>query len=506
MKHSLPHFHVSIHFALLLAIGLLSPSRALPAEFTVELGADAAAAPITGRLYVFLSQREGNEPRFGPDWFSPEPFYGVDVRDFRSGENRRVDDTADAFPDKPSRLPAGTYRAQAVLDHDFYHQHHAQGVGNLYSRVQEFTVEDGSASELKLTLDQVVAVEPFPDSQWVREAVFTSKLLSDFHGREVLDRAAVVLPASYHEQPDRRYPVIYSIPGFSGSHRDGLRYAERPPTPGEGETEFISVMLSGQCKWGHHVYADSAANGPRGESLVRELVPHVDEHFRTVAAPTARFVTGHSSGGWSALWLQVAYPDVFGGVWSLSPDPVDFRDYQQVDLYASPPLSLYRDEEGNRRPLARVGDRPVLWYDSFGKMDDCLGRGGQLRSFEAVFSPLDSAGPPRRLWDRETGRIDPETAKAWEAYDIRLVLQRNWPTLGPKLSGKLHITTGSLDTFYLEGAVERLAETLKELNSDAQVAILEGETHGSLLKPELFSQIRRQMSDSFRSHHPEPAD
>ena len=203
MRTSL-HWRSPIRFALLLAVGLLFPHRVLPAEFTVELAAEAADAPITGRLYVFLSQREGNEPRFGPDWFSPEPFYGVDVRDFRSGENRRVDDTADGFPDKPSRLPPGTYRAQALLDHDFYHQNHAQGVGNFYSQVREFTVEDGSASELTLTLDEVVAAEPFPDSQWVQEIVFTSKLLSAFHGREVLDRAAVVLPASYYEQPDRR--------------------------------------------------------------------------------------------------------------------------------------------------------------------------------------------------------------------------------------------------------------------------------------------------------------
>ena len=67
---------------------------------------------------------------------------------------------------------------------------------------------------------------------------------------------------------------------------------------------------------GHSVYANSAVNGPRGDALVEELIPYVDAHFRTVAAPTARFVTGHSSGGWSSLWLQVSYPDTFGGVWS----------------------------------------------------------------------------------------------------------------------------------------------------------------------------------------------
>ncbi len=148
----------------------------------------------------------------------------------------------------------------------------------------------------------------------------------------------------------------------------------------------------------------------------------------------------------------MTYPDTFGGVWSTSPDPVDFRDFQRIDLYA-PGENLFRDRDGNRRPIARRGDRPVLFFDDFSRMEDVIGDGGQLRSFEAVFSPLGADGRPRRLWDRADGAIDPEVARAWEAYDIRLVLERNWPTLGPKLAGKLHVVTGDLDTFYLEGAV-----------------------------------------------------
>jgi hypothetical protein len=172
-----------------------------------------------------------------------------------------------------------------------------------------------------------------------------------------------------------------------------------------------------------------------------------------------------------------------------------------VNLYADPPLSLYFDERGQRRPIARNGRTVTLWYDSFGKMDDCIGRGGQLRSFEAVFSPLGEDGQPRKLWDRQTGRIDPEVARAWEAYDIRLKLQREWPQLGPKLAGKLHVTIGDLDTFYLDGAVALLADTLKELGSDAEVTILAGENHSSLLTQEFYRKMRRQMSATFLKNH-----
>ena len=89
-------------------------------------------------------------------------------------------------------------------------------------------------------------------------------------------------------------------------------------------------------------------------------------------------------------------------------------------------------------------------------MDDVIGSGGQLGSFEAVFSPLDATGRPASSGTAPPAAIDPEVAKAWEAYDIRLVLERNWPVLGPRLKGKIHVITGGLDTFYLEGAVKLL--------------------------------------------------
>lgn len=485
----------------------LTPTSRAAAEtlsFEVTLPADPAAGVQTflGRIYLLLTKNPATEPRLGPNWFAPEPFFGLDVANFARGTSRTIDDQADGFPDRLSKLSPGRYRVQAVLDHDFYHQHHARGAGNFYSAVSTWDLDPALPKNYQLVLDQLISEPKFPENAWLREVVVRSELLTKFHRHDVVEKAAVVLPASYATQPERRYPVIYFVPGFGGSHRDAIpRFGQAAPTAGPEEVDFIRVFLSGDCKWGHHVYADSVTNGPRGESLVRELIPHIDATFRTVPTATARFITGHSSGGWSSIWLQVSYPDVFGGAWSSSPDPVDFRDYQQVNLYADPPQSLYVDEQGQRRPIARRGGQPVLWYDSFGKMDDVLGRGGQLRSFEAVFSPLGPDGLPRKLWDRTTGRIDPEVARAWQAYDIRLKLERNWPTLGPKLAGKLHVVMGSLDTFYLEGAVEKLAETLKRLGSDAEIEILPGKDHGGVLTPDYFSRARKQISAAFLKHH-----
>ena len=208
-------------------------------------------------------------------------------------------------------------------------------------------------------------------------------------------------------------------------------------------------------------------------------------------------MTGHSSGGWSSLWLQVTYPDFFGGVWSTSPDPVDFRDFQLVDLTA-PGANVYADGDGKPRPLARVGGKPVLYFKPFSDMETVMGHGGQLASFEAVFSPRGPDGKPRRLWDRANGAVDPETARDWEKYDIRLTLERDWKTLGPKLGGKLHVYTGADDTFYLEGAVRLLRDSLKSLGSDADVEIVPGRDHGTLLDRTMRERIAREMADAFR--------
>src|SRR5206468_6466151 len=132
------------------------------------------------------------------------------------------------------------------------------------------------------------------------------------------------------------------------------------------------VFLDGSFPTGHHDFADSVNNGPWGKALTTELIPYLEQHFHLVAKPYARFLTGHSSGGWSSLWLQVAYPDFFGGTWSTSPDPVDFRDFQRVDLYA-PDQNLFTDAEGQPRPLSR-GDRGrVLLYKKFSDMEVLMG-------------------------------------------------------------------------------------------------------------------------------------
>jgi len=68
---------------------------------------------------------------------------------------------------------------------------------------------------------------------------------------------------------------------------------------------------------------------------------------------------------------------------------------------------------------------------------------------------------PKPAWDKATGRIDSEVAAYWrDHYDLTQILARDWATLGPKLRGKLHVTVGDRDSFYLDGAVRLLDRCL----------------------------------------------
>ncbi len=122
-----------------------------------------------------------------------------------------------------------------------------------------------------------------------------------------------------------------------------------------------------------------------------------------------------------------------------------------------------------------------------------------MRSFDAVFSPLDSKGEPMRCWHTATGQVDPEVAEYWKRYDISLILAENWDKLKEPLAGKIHIAMGDLDTFYLEGATFRLADRLKELGSDAQIEIVPGASHS--LPPAVIQKMRKKMMEIYLKNY-----
>ena len=335
------------------------------------------------------------------------------------------------------------------------------------------------------TLLLVAAPQERPaDSARIHYLGVPSDLLSEFHGREVLVEAGVVLPQDYRR--GEMLPVVYQVHGFGGSYRGAWSRGAAVAEGMDAGTlpRMVHVYLDATCPLGHHVFADSVNTGPWGRALVEEFIPALEQRYGIVSGAAGRFLNGHSSGGWSTLWLQVAYPEEFNGTWSTAPDPVDFRDFTGVDIYAFD--NAYVDPDGAEIQLVR---RNGEWAAS---IRDFVARelatqgayGGQFGSFDAVFSPRGADGRPMPLFDRETGAIDAVVAQAWQRYDIRLLLERRWEWLAPRLAGKLHVYCGTQDTFRLEGAAYLLRDALAALGSDAEFVFAEGRDHGDLYQPE----------------------
>jgi S-formylglutathione hydrolase FrmB len=227
---------------------------------------------------------------------------------------------------------------------------------------------------------------------------------------------------------------------------------------------MILLHLDGDGPLGDPYQVNSANHGPYGDALVKELIPHVEREFRVIGAPHARVLDGVSTGGWVSLALQIFYPDLFNGTWSLCPDGVDFRGFQLLNIYED--KNAYVNAHGFDRPSARDANGDVLFTmrhevqleNVLGRGDSWTMSGGQWGAWNATYSSRGSDGRPVALWNRETGVIDRMLTEHWKQYDLRLVLEANWSTLAPKLRGKIHVAASDADNFFLNNAA-RMLET-----------------------------------------------
>jgi len=467
-------------------------------RFKVELSATLSSQPVSGRLLIFMTRSDQQPEVVQPSLFELEKVWvaATEVHSLRPGETIEVDPDALAYPAAFSTAPNGTYQVMALLDVNHSFSYSQLGPGDLRSVV--VTAKDltpATAGPINLSLTKRIDERPFTETDSIKLVTFQSPVLSAFWGRPITMRAVVVLPPSYAKTTRATYPTIYRVHGFGGTHLGAERSA-----PGllkkmaDGTLpEMINVYLDGSCALGHHEFADSPNNGPWGQALTREFIPHLESKFRMDKVARGRLLTGHSSGGWSTLWLQVNYPDVFGGTWSTSPDPVDFRSFSSIDLTKVPADNFYYLGDKPRN-IFRYKGRDVFSWSQFARFAQVVGEyGGQIESFEAVFSPRGEDGRPMPLFDRRTGAVDPAVQKAWSRYDISRLLVSNWRTLGPKLKGKIHVVVGTVDNFHLEEAVYLLRDTLKGLGSDANFEVIEGRDHMDLFQGDLADRIVREM-------------
>jgi hypothetical protein len=495
-------------------------------EIAVPYPDGLATAPLDGRLIVVLAAGEGPEPRFRTGGsFRAAQLFGVDVEGWSAGQRQLVDATTFGYPIASlADVPPGEYEIQAVF-HRYERLTPAHGKsilvpwdrgegqqwnrapGNLLSAPRTVALDPAATGTLEVALDSVIPpIAPPNDTRYVRHVRLRSERLSRFWGRDVELGAHVLVPEGFDEHPEARFPLMI----FHGHFPADFGGFRETPTDPDLECEwsdrfqvdcynrieqqeaydfyrqwiapdfprFLVVEIQHPTPFYDDSYAvNSANNGPYGDAITYELIPEIERRFRGLG-PWARFLYGGSTGGWEALAAQILYPDEYNGAFGACPDPVDFRAFELVDLYADG--NAYY-EQG---PFTRV-PRPSH-RNHLGEVDTLLagenlwelalgthGRSGQqFDAWQAVYSPLGDDGYPRPIFDKLTGEIDPEVAAHWrEHFDLRHILERDWATLGPRLRGKLHVYCGDMDNYYLNNAVYLLEDFLARAEPPADAVV-----------------------------------
>ncbi|HEX3314861.1 MAG TPA: hypothetical protein VHR72_08230, partial [Gemmataceae bacterium] len=122
---------------------------------------------FSGRILVIASKKPIGERPFAQNWFTPAPSFAEDVKGWKPDAPHSFKPSV-AFPQPWSRLPAGTYYVQAILDRDLGGREALTSPGNLYSKAEKVTLEPNKTLSLALRLDRTATARPFGETSTIK--------------------------------------------------------------------------------------------------------------------------------------------------------------------------------------------------------------------------------------------------------------------------------------------------------------------------------------------------
>ena len=196
--------------------------------FEVTVTPSLLSAPTKGRLFIFLIPGESNaEPRLGPSWFQPQPFYAVDVESWKPGQTLRLDSRAVGFPVALNETKPGKYTIQAVFRVNPDTHRIGNGEGNAYGPVVQTDLDPKKGTRVPLTVDRLVSPRKFESSDRIKLVELDSPMLSDFHHRPDQAPRGRNPPrrAARRETPSCRLSTSFPASAATTSWRCALRTA-----------------------------------------------------------------------------------------------------------------------------------------------------------------------------------------------------------------------------------------------------------------------------------------
>jgi S-formylglutathione hydrolase FrmB len=271
----------------------------------------------------------------------------------------------------------------------------------------------------------------------------------------------VLTPPGYDADQDTRYPAVYVVQGYTGAvdmwrnrvpwRRTFPELADQGMASGE-IPPCIVVWIDAWTAVGGSQYLDSPGTGNYMSYIADEVVPFVDQRYRTLPGREHRGVSGKSSGGYGAMVLPMLRPDVFAGIATHAGDTLfemsllpDFRDVARVlrDDYAGSYEKFWED----------FRSRPALSKDYDGTLAMTYG-------MAAAYS-ADEDGTVRLPFEVDTGKLIPEIWERWLARDPVRMVAKHAEAL--RSMRAIYIDCGKKDEFYLDLGAEAFRKELERI-------------------------------------------
>jgi S-formylglutathione hydrolase FrmB len=271
----------------------------------------------------------------------------------------------------------------------------------------------------------------------------------------------VYLPPGYDDDPERRYASVYMIQGLTGQldmwrNRSAFRlnFPELADELfGRGDAPpCVLVWVDAWTSYGGSQFLDSPGTGNYHTYLCDEVVPWVDEHYRTLAAPEHRGIQGKSSGGYGAMVTPMLRPDLFRGLATHAGDALFENAY--LPEFRESVRALRNDYEGSFDKFwEEFRSRPALTKDS----DAVL-----LNSWcMAACYSADDDGTIQLPFDTDTAELIPDVWERWLAWDPVRMVPKHADTLRGMRA--IYIDAGTRDEWYLDLGAEAFRRALADI-------------------------------------------
>jgi hypothetical protein len=302
------------------------------------------------------------------------------------------------------------------------------------------------------------------EQQWVESQALAGNALGDPSRRPIW----VLLPSAYDAEPDRRFPTVYVLQGYTGyltmwANRSAFREpflvtADRAINAGTDESPpAIVVFVDAWTTYGGSQFVDSPGTGRYHSYLCDDVVPWVDATYRTLAAPAHRGVQGKSSGGFGAMITPMLRPDLFGALASHAGDAL----YEQC----------YLRDFGNIARALRDYDHDIQnWWTEFRGRTSFTKPNDDLLLITLGVAACFSADPD--------GTVRLPFDQRWLGWDpVRMV-----PRYADALRGLrgIWLDAGKSDEWFLDLGALAVQRALGEIGvSDVQLELYDGK-HGGI--------------------------